>query len=215
MSTHVDGSRSKAPSGNDKPKTTATIWIVESLNFSDEDNHREGEIISRTLRLSGKRTNYTYVRTPDELDAFIKEFGKSEHRYLHVSCHGNSTGFWTTTKKIPTAEFAKMIAPHVSDRRVFLSTCLAGNSQFANELLLKSECRSVLAPVGKINFDDAAIFWTAFYHLMFKSSPTSMKHRVIEKHVVQCALLVGKPFRLFRRKGAKVVERTFPDDTES
>ena len=214
MSTHVEGSRNKTTSSKNKRETKATIWIVESLNFSDEDSHKEGEIISRTLRLSGKKTNYTYVRTQQEFEAFIKEFGKSEHRYLHVSCHGSPTGFWTTTKKIPAVEFAQMIAPNVSGRRVFLSTCLAGNSEFANELLLNSECLSVLAPVGEINFDDAAIFWTAFYHLMFKSSRTSMKRSVIEQHVVQCAGLVGQPFRLFYRDDKTVIEKVLPDDAK-
>jgi hypothetical protein len=69
-----------------KPKgTRATLCIVESLEFLQEDTHCEGEIISRTLRLSGKPTQYVYLRSRDELEAFVKEFGRSDHRYLHIS----------------------------------------------------------------------------------------------------------------------------------
>jgi hypothetical protein len=108
-----------------KPKrTTATLCIVESLEFLQEDTHREGEIISRTLRLSGKPTHYVYLRSRDELEAFVKEFGRSDDRYLHISCHGNTGEFFTTTGKISAVEFAKLLAPHVSKRRVFLSACL-------------------------------------------------------------------------------------------
>src|SRR5712664_5020891 len=77
-----------------KPKrTTPTVCIVESLDFLQEDSLKEGEIISRTLRLSEKPAHYTYLRSSDEMKAFVKEFGRSKHRYLHVSCHGNASAF--------------------------------------------------------------------------------------------------------------------------
>ena len=41
-------------------RTTPTVCIVESLDFLQEDSLKEGEIISRTLRLSEKPAHYTY-----------------------------------------------------------------------------------------------------------------------------------------------------------
>jgi hypothetical protein len=185
--------------------TAPTVCIVESLGFLEENTHKEGEIIARTLRLSNKQTHYSYVRSHDELVAFAKEFGSSGHRYLHISCHGNAGFFFTTTGKIAAKDFARVLAPHVDKRRVFLSACLAAKSDFATELLTNSECWSVLAPVGEIYFDDAAIFWTAFYHLIFKENPDSMNRARIEKTVEQCAILVGEKFRFFYRDKGRVV----------
>src|ERR1700736_2133329 len=102
-------------------RTTPTVCIVESLDFLQEDSLKEGEIISRTLRLSDKPAHYTYLRSSDEMKAFVKEFGRSKHRYLHVSCHGNASAFFTTTGRMPAVDFAEMLAPHVDNRRVFLS----------------------------------------------------------------------------------------------
>jgi hypothetical protein len=187
-------------------RTKATIWIVESLGFGDENTRKEGEIISRTLRMSGKRTDYTYLRSRDELEAFVKEFGESAHRYLHISCHGDTGAFHTTTEMIPTLEFADVLAPNVNKRRVFLSTCLAADDAFAEALLSKSTCLSVLGPAGEINFDDAAIFWSAFYHSMFKDDRNSMRNDIIRKNVRLCAKLVGERFRLFYRKGEEVAQ---------
>src|ERR1700712_2751673 len=130
--------------GISKMKTKATVCIVESLDFFDEDTRKEGEIISRTLRLSGKRTHYSYLRTPEEFQAFLKEFGKSKHRYLHISCHGNIGQFFLTTDSFSALDFANLLRPHVKKRRVFLSTCLATDSKFASALLTGSGCRSVL-----------------------------------------------------------------------
>jgi hypothetical protein len=189
-------------------KTTPTVCIVESLEFLQEDSHREGEIIARTLRLSGKRTHYTYLRTVDELKVFAKEFGESKHRYLHLSCHGNQSGFYTTTGKISATDLAELLVPHVAKRRVFLSACLAAKSSFAKTLLENSGCWSVVAPVGTIYFDDAAIFWTSFYHLMFKSNPDTMKRVDIEATVEKCAVMVGEKFRFFYRNNDEVHEKT-------
>jgi hypothetical protein len=184
-------------------KTKATVCIVESLDFFDEDLHKEGEIIFRTLRLSKKTAHYTYLRSRAEFEVFLKEFGRSSHRYLHISCHGGTGAFWTTLEKIKSDDFATMIAPYMDKRRLFLSTCLAADSGFAKALLNKSGCLSVLGPEGEINFDDAAIFWTAFYHLMFKMNPDAMHRSNLIENVKQCAKLVGQKFWFFDRRGGK------------
>lgn len=191
-----------------RAKTRATVCIVESLGFLQESTHREGEIIARTLRLSGKESHYSYLRTRDEFAAFAEQFGNSEHRYLHLSCHGNETGFGVTTGFFSATDLAAVLAPHVNKRRVFLSVCLAAESVFARTLLKQSSCWSVLAPVNVISFDDAAIFWTAFYHLIFKKNPDAMKRTDIEAVVEQCAALVGEQFRLFYSVGNKVRSKT-------
>jgi hypothetical protein len=190
-------------------KTTANVCILESLGFMDEDAYREGEIISRTLKMSGKRPYYVYVRSRDELKAFIKEFGESHYRYLHISCHGSANGaFWTTLGSIPGPQFAKILAPHVNHRRVFVSACLATNSAFATKLIKESDCSSVVGPVGTVSFDDAAIFWTSFYHLMFKENRVSMKNRVIEEKLEVCARLINEKFRFFFKRDQEIIERT-------
>ena len=194
--------------GVKRKKTDPTVCIVESLGFLEEQNHREGEIIARTLQLSNKPAPYAYVRTRAELEAFIEEFAESRHRYLHISCHGNRSGLYTTIDELPAVEFARQIAPYVAKRRVFLSTCQGADSRFALELMHSSECWSVLAPVGEIHFNDAAIFWTAFYHLMFKKNADSMRLSDIESNVAICANLVGQDFRLFYRAGKLVAQKS-------
>jgi hypothetical protein len=194
--------------------TKAAVWILETLEFADENVRKEGEIISRTLRLSGKEASYTYIRTRQEFEAFVKEFGNSPHRYLHISCHGNTGAFYTTTDRIPANELADILAPYVSRRRVFLSTCLAADDTFANALLLNSDCWSVAGPADTINFDDAAIFWAAFYHVMFKNNPDSMSRASIERTLLRCAELVGEQFRFFYRNNGRVVQKVINDNSK-
>jgi hypothetical protein len=85
---------------------------------------------------------------------------------------------------------------------------LAAESRFARTLLLNSECYSVLAPVGRINFDDAAIFWASFYHVMFKANFGSMSRKEIIQAVERGAGLTGETFRLFWKESGKVRSQT-------
>lgn len=198
--------------------TQPTVCIVESLNFLEEQTHREGEIISRTLKLSRKPTAYVYIRTVDELRAVAREFGKSDHRYLHLSFHGlvnkndKMVGLGLSVGEILNEDLVDLLRPHLAGRRLFLSSCLAARSDLATMLLARSGCRSVLAPVNSIGFDDAAVFWTAFYHLMFKGSPNSMSNARIEEKVGICASLVNERFSLFysekTKSGQKVKQVT-------
>jgi hypothetical protein len=106
-------------------------------------------------------------------------------------------GLALTIGKISNADLAKLLAPHLERRRLFLSSCLAARGNFATLLLKQSECLSVLAPMNDIGFDDAAVFWTAFYHLMFKEQRLAMSNARIEKTVGICAALINERFRLF------------------
>jgi hypothetical protein len=185
--------------------TTPTVCLVESLRFFEEQSHREGEIISRMMNLSGKLNAYVCIRTVSELKAVAREFCDSEHRYFHLSCHGtcddddNSVGVALTTANISNEKLADILAPHVDGRRIFLSSCLTGGGDFPKLLLERSKCHSVLAPMNEIGFDDAAVFWTSFYHLMFKADSTRMVNSVMVETVKKCALLVNEQFRLCTR----------------
>jgi hypothetical protein len=72
-----------------KPLTTANVCIVESLGFFDEDLRREGEIISRTLRLSGKRPYYSYVRSSEgsNYSDGARHVGLKSHLRAEVMAH--------------------------------------------------------------------------------------------------------------------------------
>jgi hypothetical protein len=51
----------------------------------------------------------------------------------------------------------------------------------------KGDCYSIVGQVGALRFDDAAVFWTSFYHLVFKENPDSIKNAVIEEKLKVCA----------------------------
>ena len=202
------------------------VFILESLKVSEETHIKEGEILSRTLRLAGKKkTVYHYLRTRQEFEYFVKKFKRSPHRYLHISCHGNIDVFATTLDDIGVDEMVTILAPAIDGRRLFLSSCYAADPQnrFATRLMESSGCKSVVAPVSEIGFADAAVFWSTFYHLMFKRDLAKqnteefprMSAEDLRDVLSSCARLIGEEFRgLARTKSGNVRERVYPEADE-
>jgi hypothetical protein len=166
----------------------------------EEGGIHEGEILSRMLKLSGKKkTKYFYIRTERELDEIIDLFDESEYRYLHISCHANGKGMATTFDSIPYVELGRKLAPCLKNRRVFVSACQMANDTLAAALLKDTGCNSLVGPTKAIRFDDAAAFWVAIYHLMFKHNDNAMKHAQVELYVNELSRLFGEPISYFRR----------------
>jgi hypothetical protein len=157
------------------------VFIIESLEFDDERSDRfEGKIISQILALSGKKCEYSYIRTKRELKVLLEQFASSSYRYLHLSCHGNKTSLFTTLDPIPFTELGALIKPHLRKRRLFLSACLATNEALASAIMPGSGCYSILGPDEKIYFDDAAVLWASFYHVMFDVDSGAMRYKTIK-----------------------------------
>jgi hypothetical protein len=188
--------------GRKRRRTHASLFIVESVGFDDEDEGRlEGDILSQMLRLSGKETEYRYIRTRQELEAVLPQFASSDLRYLHISCHGNEGSLFTTLDEIPFAELGRMLRPHLNGRRLFISACQAVNADLASALMRRAGCFSIVGPATDVGFDEAAVMWAAFYHLMFKENPQAMKATSIETALTRLIDTFDVPMTYIRRSG--------------
>jgi len=70
------------------------VFIIESLRQEDHREERlEGNLIAQILRLGGRNPIYNLVESRDQFIEAIEQFGKSQYRYLHLSCHGSVDSF--------------------------------------------------------------------------------------------------------------------------
>jgi hypothetical protein len=176
-------------------KTHAGVFIIESLSFKDECKKRfEGQILRDMLTLSEKKVEYWYVRTWKELtDEVFDRFYDSKLRYLHLSCHGNSTHVCLTLDNVPFKEFGEMISNYLPERRLFVSACEVVNPAFSQAVNPDGECYSVIGPQDDICFDDAAVMWASFYHLMLRNSKV-MRSQEIRKTLERLKKTFGQTF---------------------
>jgi hypothetical protein len=178
--------------------TEPKVFIIESLDFEDEDDGDfEGDLISKMLNLSRIEHKYFYIRTEQEFKEILNKFQESNYRYLHISCHGNSTSIGTTLNSIDFPTLAQHLSGKLEKKRLFLSACSAVNDDFANAVIRQTACYSVIGPHKTINFDDAAIFWASFYHLMFKQNAKAMKRDVLESTLNQLVTVHKMPLKYY------------------
>lgn len=183
---------------NSDDNTSFSLSIIESLDFSDEDNRREGLILRDILRLSGHDVHYIYIRTRRELKFAIERFYKSRRRYLHISCHGNAREIALTLDPIPFKTFGEDVVPFLRGRRLFISACEVVNSDLARVVIPGSGCYSLVGPKDAIRFDDAVIMWASFYHLMFRDGVGKMRRDDICKALRRIHRAFGIKFDYFR-----------------
>lgn len=174
-----------------------SVFIVESLRFEDEATRQEGYIISDILRMSGKESEYWYIRTKKELKAVLKRFGESNFRYLHMSSHGDRSSFELTLDDVSFDTFGKMAAPYLEGRRIFVSACEAASKELAIATLSGTGCYSLTGPMQAVGFGDAALTWASFYHLMFRHNPARMKGDRIRETLQHVASAFEVPMRHF------------------
>jgi hypothetical protein len=118
--------------------TQPETFILESLSPDDEENQRlDGKVLYEVLRLQGKKPIYYYFRTQTELVRFADIFRESGYRYLHLSCHGDEQRLEFTFGQTDYQNFANIFEKKLNNRRLFISGCSLGNSEFANALFSK------------------------------------------------------------------------------
>lgn len=167
-------------------KTTVYgVYIIESLR---EGDFEDGKNLNKILDLSHIVTIYEKVKSVDHFKTLLKDFKTSKFRYLHISCHANSSSIEIHGEIISNEELQKMLGL-INDKRIFMSACQAANRELANLLIAKSGVLSLIGTPLDLNFDKAALFWPSFYHVMKDLDENKMSREHLKKTLQQCVNL--------------------------
>jgi hypothetical protein len=99
----------------------------------------------------------------------------------------------------------------MNKRRLFLSACRATTPPFARQLFEQApDCFSVLGPARDVRFNDAAIFWASFYHLMLASEQRRMKREDMKNTIQLLATAYNVPILCFFNSGGRVERYRYP-----
>jgi hypothetical protein len=188
--------------------TTPNVFIVESLDFEDEEKeHTEGKFISHILRLAGRQVRYVYIRTSTELRSVMEQFEDSGFRYLHFSCHGSKKEIALTLDRFSAAEFGALVAPSLDKRRVFFSACGVATPVMASALLNGTGCYSMVGPSESVFFDESALYWASLYHLLFKDDAQVVKRKDLSANMAKLSGVF--PFEIKYFAASKTVPKGF------
>lgn len=185
--------------------TKPDVFIIESLSPDDEGNGRlEGQVISHILKLHGKNPIYRYVRNKKDFAKAVKAFVKSDYRYLHISAHADRDGIATTNREeISNAVLARMLGTKVKGRRIFFSACSIIHKEMARAIVPPTQLYSVIGPRKDIGFAEAAVFWPALYHLVFKRDREGMTRATLARSLRKVAQMIGVDIGYYSRSAGR------------
>ena len=169
------------------------IFIVENLRGVD---YFDGENLHDILNLSHIKNEYREVLDKDDFVKAISEFNLSNLRYLHLSCHADMNGIEINGEEITNFELSKIFKNKIKKRRIFLSACKGGNRNIATAVQ-KCGGRSVIGTPIDLDFDKAALFWPAFYHVINCIDSSKMNKQSISNTLKKCVDLFEIPINYY------------------
>ena len=156
-------------------------FIVESLTFEDEAAERlDGYVLSQMLTLCGIENRYHFIRTKMELRHVLELFRESNYKYLHFSSHGSERTIDLALETVRFAEFARIVGPYLSRRRLSISACEAPRFELAQHLISQYNCLSVAGSPQEIEFSKSGVFWSTLYYLLHRID----KHKIARKSMI-------------------------------
>jgi len=151
------------------------VFIIESMDFENEINGKlDGAALKAILDLGDIPNQYIYIRTRLEFEYALKLYEESDFGFIHISCHGNDQAVCLTLEDISFEELGAILGPYLKFRRLFLSACKVACFSLAEHFIPHHHCYSVIGPTDTIDYDKAAIFWSAYYYLMYRDNQERM-----------------------------------------
>jgi len=172
------------------------VFIIETLR---SDDYFDGETLYEILDLTDIPARYEPADTIDDWFRLIKDFSKSNFRYLHLSCHADREGFEINGDELSNGDFQKMTLKHLVNKRVFLSACKGGNLELASHLILKNKAYSVIGTPENLRFDKSVLFWPSFYHAMNEIDNKRMTKKSIIHVLKKCVDLFEVPINYYSK----------------
>jgi hypothetical protein len=169
------------------------VFIVENLRGTD---YFDGEKLHEILDLSEIENVYREILDKEGFVKAINEFNLSKLRYLHISCHANMYGIEINGEKITNYELSQIFRNKIKRRRIFLSACKGGNRNIATAV---QECggQSLIGTPIDLDFDKAALFWPAFYHVINCFDNSKMTRQSISDTLKKCVDLFQIPINYY------------------
>lgn len=175
-------------------KSKYGVFIIESLRGGD---YFDGENLKDILELSNIECEYRDVESIDDFTQAVEDFRNSKLRYLHLSCHADMNGIEINGEALSNKELVSIFKGKIFKKRIFLSTCKAGNKNMATAFINKCGGQSVIGTPIYLYFDKAALFWPAFYHVINTVDQDKMNGHNLSQTLKRCVDLFEIPINYY------------------
>lgn len=179
--------------------TKHEILIIESRSAQDiYDNRFEARTLKQIIKLYGIGTKSVEIINRSYLEKAIN-YAKKEHiRYVHISAHGDPSGFELTDGDFITwREFDELAWPRLKNTCLCFSSCSVGRG--AEELFVyhKSFCNAIIAPARDISWGEGLVAFSALYYKALCAETSTAQDVKVLNYIVGAGSfrLITSPFR--------------------
>lgn len=157
------------------------VFLIETITKAE--NLEEVKSLYHVLNMTDFQPQTVHITGKDSKEDFILQFSReySKKRYIHVSSHGNNTGFiihGDRETEVTIDDFLKYedeLQGSMKGRFLTISACGSLSDEFFNNLHTLLQFEAVINPTNEVWFDEAAIFFINFYFNLVKMYKNSAK----------------------------------------
>lgn len=204
-------------------KNEAFVYVIESPGANDLLIDRiEGKALTETLNIAGIDSSYSLAINKD---SFIKSVEKNllnaieyweKYPILHISAHGDKDGkgiYFSDGVFMSWEELTILLEPLCTAMPgkliICMSVCYGSKASRMAYVTKKTPFGALVANKQAVNWDDAAVAFITFYHLLFKGMElekcvTAMKHASGDDNFI---VLSGKRLRIAKIAVKLVLEQ--------
>lgn len=164
------------------------VFIIESLRTGD---YLDGLTLGEVLDLSGIEVQYEHVQNEESLIEAFAKFKSTNFRYLHLSCHADSTGIEIGGIEITNERLSIIIGDALTKKRMFMSACQGSNIDIASKIISKNKAYSLIGTPEDLSFDKSVLFWPTFYHVINEIDNSKMGFVAIKGTLKKCVNLLN------------------------
>lgn len=171
------------------------VRIIEGIRSGKNSEGQDARMLGEFLKMAGRQPNVckVYKFRKDEKRQFLSALLNSKHRFLHISAHGDRTGFLLQDKnetEITAADIQDYCRKHVSRTRpytplhkkfVTISSCGHVSAEFVMKLHESTGVTAVISALAPIGFSDSALFSSLFYFSLFSYLYTKQPKKLSER----------------------------------
>ncbi|TSK08499.1 MAG: hypothetical protein FPO08_04095 [Geobacter sp.] len=152
-----------------------SVTLIDAILAKEEG--QESNILPEFIKMIGFEANAKVLSGNSSKQDFMEALLNGDSRFLHLSCHGDKDGFYFNGQR-GTHVGIRDLENHIRlkiqkpsplrGRFLTVSACGDPKVEFWENLHEITGISCVIAPMGKVDFDESSFFYTSFYFALLR-----------------------------------------------
>jgi hypothetical protein len=165
------------------------IRVIETILASDQG--QDIKILSEVIKMIGFHVKPIVVDGKTSRESFIESLTSGQERYIHVSAHGDSDGFYIHGERqthVSVEHISQQVRVRYNNDRNCLrgrfltaSACGSPSLSFWKDFFDCTGVSAVVAPMGEVDFEESAMFYSAFYFALLRHPSSRIKQSTSQR----------------------------------